>query len=299
MVGSSFKLLETKHKFIFVGSQDYDLTNRSQCVKMILETKPDAIVNLAARVGGVKGNTDFVSDFYFENTMINTNVLRVAHEHNVEKVISFLSTCVYPDQVSFPLTEEQIHNGPPHKSNFGYAYAKRMAHVYSSALRQQFGRNYICAIPNNLYGPCDNFDLENGHVVPAIIRKIYEAKNNSKIPTFWGSGSPLREFTYSEDIAEILLFLLEEYDSAVPINIGNTKEISIRDLVNKISNILEYDGTIVWDSTKPEGQYRKPSSNQRLLDILPDPKYTDLDSGLRKTCDWFLKHYPNVRGLSE
>ena len=142
---------------------------------------------------------------------MNTNVLECAHEHGVEKVISFLSTCVYPNKVIYPLTEDQIHNGPPHQSNFGYAYAKRMADIHSRTMRQQYGHDYICAIPNNLYGPNDNFDLNNGHVIPAIIRKIHEAKNNGTVPVMWGSGAPLREFTFSNDIPKILLLLLHNH----------------------------------------------------------------------------------------
>ena len=199
MVGSSFKNVDTEHELVFVGSKDYNLTSRAETDKMLRDIRPDNIVHLAAKVGGVKGNTDFVNDFFNENIQMNTNVLESSHEHGIPKVISFLSTCVYPNEVTYPLTEEQIHNGPPHKSNFGYAYAKRMADIHSRTMRQQYGHDYICAIPNNLYGPNDNFDLENGHVIPAIIRKIYEAKNKGPVPIFWGSGSPLREFTYSDD----------------------------------------------------------------------------------------------------
>ncbi len=297
MVGSAFKKINSEHEFVFVGSKDYNLVSKEQTDAMVRDVSPDAIIHLAAKVGGVKGNTVFVNDFYNQNIMMNTNILQIAHRHDVQKVISFLSTCVYPDKVTYPLTEDQIHNGPPHRSNFGYAYAKRMVDVHSRAMRQQHDRNYICAIPNNLYGPHDNFDLENGHVIPAIIRKIHEAKINSTPPTFWGSGSPLREFTYSEDIASILLLLLDKYDNPMPINIGNPSEISIKEIVDKISNILGYNGDIIWDTSKPEGQFRKPSSNERLLAICPELEYTSLQSGLKQTCEWFLEAYPNVRGV--
>tara|TARA_R100000234_G_C4971895_1_gene166592 strand:- start:7 stop:933 length:927 start_codon:yes stop_codon:yes gene_type:complete len=297
MVGSAFKKINSEHEFVFVGSKDYNLVSKEQTDAMVRDVSPDAIIHLAAKVGGVKGNTVFVNDFYNQNIMMNTNILQIAHRHDVQKVISFLSTCVYPDKVTYPLTEDQIHNGPPHRSNFGYAYAKRMVDVHSRAMRQQHDRNYICAIPNNLYGPHDNFDLENGHVIPAIIRKIHEAKINSTPPIFWGSGSPLREFTYSEDIASILLLLLDKYDDPMPINIGNPSEISIKEIVDKISNILGYNGDIIWDTSKPEGQFRKPSSNERLLAICPELEYTSLQSGLEQTCEWFLEAYPNVRGV--
>jgi GDP-L-fucose synthase len=297
MVGNSFKNVETEHDLIFVGSSQYDLTSRQETEKMIKEVSPEAVIHLAAKVGGVKGNTDFVNDFFTQNVLMNTNVLEVCHKHDVSRVISFLSTCVYPDEVTYPLTEEQIHNGPPHKSNFGYAYAKRMADIHSRTLRQQYGRNYICAIPNNLYGPNDNFDLDNGHVIPAIIRKVYEAKNMNKKPVFWGSGAPLREFTYCDDIANILMLLLRDYNDAEPINIGSTNEISIKDVVLLICDIMEYEGQVVWDTNKPEGQFRKPSSNKKFLQLFPNFKYTSFKKGLEQTCEWFKFHYPNVRGL--
>ena len=297
MVGSGFKKVKTNHDLILVGSRDYDLCERHCVDKMIKEVKPDSVIHLAAKVGGVKGNTDYVNDFFVKNLQINMNILESAHENDVNKVISFLSTCVYPDKARYPLTEDQIHDGPPHESNFGYAYAKRMVDVHVRSLRQQHNRKYICAIPNNLYGPFDNFDLQGGHVVPAIIRKIYEAKTAAQVPSFWGTGSPLREFTYSEDIAEILLLLMEGYEGRSPINIGTPTEISIKQLVCKISEILGYKGPIDWNAKMPEGQFRKPSSNEKFLGLFPNYGYTSLEEGLQKTCDWFLENYPNIRGM--
>jgi GDP-L-fucose synthase len=190
-----------------------------------------SIIHLAAKVGGVKANVEQVADFYVNNSTLNEKVLSAAHRGKANKVISLLSTCIYPDSsyVTYPLTEEQLHLGPPHYSNFGYAYSKRMVDVMSRAYRQQYNCNFITAIPNNLYGENDNFDLENGHVIPALIRKIWEAKiNNAPYVECWGDGTPLREFTYSTDIARIILFLLDVYDEPTPINIGNTEEYSIK-----------------------------------------------------------------------
>ena len=173
-----------------------------------------------------------------------------------------------------------------------------MLDVHSRALRQQYDRNYICAVPNNLYGPGDYFDLDNCHVLPAIIRKVFEAKNFGKDVVLWGDGTPLREFTYSGDIAKILLFLLEEYDSPVPINIGRTGEISIKDITQKVCTIMKYDYNMIkWDMTKPSGQYRKPSCNKRLLNIgWKEDDYTSIDHGLLEMCNWFSKKYPSIRG---
>ncbi len=298
MVGSAFNNIETKHELILISSKDYNLLDEKSFRLCLSKEKPEAVIHLAAKVGGVKGNTDYVSEFYSENIRINCNVLNACNEAGIKKVVSLLSTCVYPEKVIYPLTEDQIHNGEPHPSNFGYAYAKRMLDIHSRALRQQYGRNYICAVPNNLYGLQDNFDLENGHVIPAIIRKIWEAKNTGKSPVFWGDGSPLREFTYADDIAKILLFLLEEYNAAKPINIGNTEERSISSIVTMVSEILEYNGEIKWDVLKPSGQFKKPSSNSSLIDLgWETKKYTSFYDGMKKTCDWFINNYPDVRGV--
>jgi len=298
MVGSAFSDLSAPHEIIRVGTGDYDLAKSADSAEMFLKYKPDAVIHLAAKVGGIKANTDFIADFFDENIKINMNVLKAARLIGVPKVLSLLSTCIYPDDASYPLTEEQINNGPPHKSNFGYAYAKRMLDVQSRTYRQQYGCNFITAVPNNLFGENDNFDLENSHVIPAMIRKMYEAKLNNKDVTLWGDGSPLREFTYSKDLGEILLFLLEHYDEPGPINIGNTNEISIKEVAEMIANILNFTGKIVWDISKPKGQLRKPSDNSRLLELGWDwNNYSDFEMALQRTCEWFVANYPNVRGV--
>jgi GDP-L-fucose synthase len=291
MVGNAFKNLLPNAEYI----------SKEQLHDFSYIIKDKFIIHLAAKVGGVKANTDFVSDFYTYNSEINQKVLDYARIGKAKKVVSLLSTCVYPDAlyVTYPLTENQLHMGPPHESNFGYAYAKRMVDVMSRAYRQQYGCNFITAIPNNLYGENDNFDLENSHVLPALIRKIWEAKiNNQHSVEVWGDGSPLREFTYSEDIVKILIFLLENYNESEPINIGNTEEYSIKEVVQLLCELLNYDGKINWNINKPNGQYRKPSSNKKLLDLgWEKENYTSLKEGLKKTCDWFIINYPNVRGI--
>jgi GDP-L-fucose synthase len=296
MVGSAFKSIQTKHELVLVGSADYDLRWANDCKSMIMDNQPDAIIHLAAKVGGVKGNTDYIADFFYDNIMINTNLLNVAKDQKVKKVVSLLSTCVYPNDVTYPLTEDQIHNGEPHQSNFGYAYAKRMLDVHSRALRHQYGCNYVTAIPNNMYGPNDSYDLLNGHVIPAIIRKIWEAKLLDREPTFWGDGSSLREFSYAPDIAKTLLWMVENYNQSIPLNIGGTGESSILDIVNKVKKIIGYKRSINWDSTMPKGQFRKPSSNKVFKSLNPGFEYTDIDTGLQLTCQWFMENYPNVRG---
>ena len=296
MVGSAFKKIETDHELIIVGSNDYDLRHGSDCRCMIADHQPDAVIHLAAKVGGVKGNTDYVAEFFYDNILMNTNLLNAAKNENVPKVVSLLSTCVYPDNPTYPLSEDQIHNGPPHVSNFGYAYAKRMLDVHSRAIRQQYGLQYVTAVPNNIYGENDNFDLQNGHVVPAIIRKVFEAKRDGSQLRFWGNGRPRREFTYSKDIAKILMWMVENYTNEEPLNIGAPGDISIYDLVVKIQNILDAPIQSTWDDKMPSGQFKKPSTNKRFTELYPSFTYTPLDEGLQKTCEWFLKEYPNVRG---
>lgn len=259
----------------------------------------DLWFNAAARVGGVAANTNFVGDFYKDNIEIGNNVLDVARQFKVKKVVSVLSSCVYPDAryVTYPLTEDQLHLGPPHKSNFGYAYAKRMLDVASRAYRQQWGCNFVTVIPNNLYGPHDNYDKNNGHVIPSLIRNFFEAHLNKTNVTVWGTGKPLREFTFSEDAAKIMWWIAENYDEDDPINIGNTEEISIGDLAYTIGKIIGFRGKIIFDTTKPEGQYRKPTSNAKMLSFGCKPLYTSLEEGLELTIQHFTKHYPNVRGM--
>lgn len=295
MVGSAFSSLETDHDLLLYGSSAYNLLREQDVCDMIYRSHPDAIIHLAARVGGVKGNSDFVSDFFYENIIMNTNVLETARKYNVPKVLSLLSTCIYPDNPTYPLTEDQIHNGEPHKSNFGYAYAKRMLEVQTRAIRQQYRLNYITAVPNNIYGQKDNFSLKTGHVVPAMIRKLYDAKLKNEKVEHWGTGKPKREFTYSKDIARALLLLVENYEGAEPINIGSSQEISIFNLAGLISEIIEYDGDEIWNTDMPEGQFEKPSSNEKFINLFPNFEYTPLAVGLRETIDWYVKNYPNVR----
>ncbi|MFA5048800.1 MAG: GDP-L-fucose synthase [Patescibacteria group bacterium] len=273
-----------------------DLRNQNKTEELFRAFKPDYVIHTAAKVGGIKANSDNLVDFFIDNIRINTNVLDCCHKFKIKKTISLLSTCVYPDKVSYPLIEDYIHYGPPHMSNYTYAYTKRMLDVQSRAYRDQFKENFITVIPNNLYGQNDNFNLESSHVIPAIIRKIFESKLRNSDVEIWGNGQQLREFTYVDDLARILIFLLEKYDSPNPINVGNIEEYKIIDIVNKIVEIFDFKGKIYWDITKPIGQLKKPSSNKIFTDLC-DFKYTNLNTGLIKTCMWFKNNYPNIRGF--
>lgn len=297
---------------------ELDLTNWDQVNAYIYNgnyhngPKFDAVIHLAARVGGLKANTKYIGDFYTENVLMNTNILRACLINGIPTVISVLSTCVYPDAeyVIYPLTEDQLHNGPPHESNFGYAYAKRMLEVQSRAYRQQYGCNYICVIPNNLFGyPGDNFDLENSHVIPALIRKIFEAKIYNKPEVdIWGSGNAIREFTYSFDAARIIYAILTAQgntsqtlqDAPELINIGNPYQHTILEVADSIKCLLDFNGNLKFDASKPEGQFQKPSSNKKLIKtgLWKNEWYTPFDQALKETCEWFVSKYPhNIRGI--
>ena len=296
MIGAALK--EDLEEAIYVSSKDYNLIRGDDCEQMYKDHNPDYVIHLAAKVGGIKANMDKLADFYYENTMISTNVLHYAKKYNVKKVISILSTCVYPDIVDYPLVEKDIHNGEPHRSNFAYAHVKRMADIQSRAYRKQYGCNFVTIVPNNLFGENDNFDLDNSHVLPAIIRKVYEAKINNNPVYLWGDGTSLREFTYSKDLSKILLFLLDKYNDEAPINVGNTKEYSIKEVAIMVAKIFKFQGKIVWLAEMPKGQHRKPSDNSKLVSLgWEQNKYTDFYTSLISVCKWFERHYPNIRGL--
>ena len=298
MVGSAFNKLDTDHELILVGSQECDLRIREDAQFLLFVHNPDAIIHLAARVGGIKANMERMGEFYYDNILINTNVLEAAKSCGTPKVVSLLSTCVYPDKITYPLKEKNIHNGPPHASNYAYAYAKRMLDIQSQAYRKQFGCNFTTAVPNNLFGENDNYHLKDSHVIPAIIHKMYLASKNGEDVELWGDGSPLREFTYSRDLARILLFLVEKYDGETPINVGNTREYSIKEIALKIKEFMKFEGNIAWNTSAPAGQLRKPSCNAKFLELGWDKEqYTPLDRALKDSCTWFRENYPNVRGV--
>ena len=200
---------------INLSSTDGDLRDWKTTLSLFEKLRPEKVIHCAGRVGGLGGNMNHKGEFYFENIMINTNVLEACRRVDVEKVVSFLSTCVFPDEVEYPITENQIHNGEPHWSNYGYAYAKRMVEVQSRTYSEQYGTNYVCVIPTNIYGPNDNFSLSDGHVLPALLHKCYLAKQNNTDLEVWGSGKPLREFIYSEDVAKLTKWALDNYDDDV------------------------------------------------------------------------------------
>lgn len=280
---------------IKLSTRDVDLRDFDTTLDLFCRTNPTKVIHCAARVGGLGGNMNYKGEYFYDNMMINMNVLEASRRVGVKKVVSFMSTCVFPDDVEYPLTEKKIHLGEPHSSNYPYAYAKRMVDIQSRAYKEQYGLNYVSVIPTNIYGPGDNFDLHQGHVMPMLIHKCYIAKQNGTDLNVWGTGNALREFIYSEDVAKLTEWALENYEEEEPIIFSPSHEITIKYMVDLIVENLNFKGNVVFDKDKPEGQFRKPSDNSKLMSYLPDFKFTPIEEGIKKTVDWFVNNYGNIR----
>jgi GDP-L-fucose synthase len=275
-------------------SKLYDLRKTEDANRLMLR-QFDGIIHCAAKVGGIGGNMNFKGEFFYDNIMMNTNVIEGARMSGVKNLVAFLSTCVFPDSVEYPLTESKIHLGPPHFSNDAYAYAKRMSDIQIRSYKQQYGLNYKSVIPCNIYGPNDNYNLVNGHVLPSLIHKCYLSRENKTPLTIWGSGKPLREFIFSKDVAKLTEWVLYNYNENEPIILSTSEEISIGDVVDMIVEIMNFKGEIIFDSSKPDGQFRKPSDNSKIKNYLPDFKFTPLYEGLKETIEYFEKNYTIIR----
>jgi len=290
LVGSEF----IGDQYFKPSSKQYDLIDKDQTYRLMLKGF-DGIVHCAAKVGGVGANMNYKGEFFYNNIMMNTNVIEGARLSGVKNLVAFLSTCVFPDKVDYPLTEKKIHLGEPHFSNNAYAYAKRMTDVQIRAYNEQYGLNYKSVIPTNIYGPNDNYDLENGHVLPALIHKCYLARENKTPLTIWGSGKPLREFIFSKDVAKLTEWVLYNYNENEPIILSTSEEISIKEVVNVITELMNFKGDVIFDSSKPDGQFRKPSDNDKIKNYLPNFKFTPFYEGLKETIEFFENNYSIVR----
>ncbi len=279
----------------FKPSSEYvNLMHVEDIIRYITRNKIDSIIHCAAKVGGIKANSDHLGEFFYKNVIMNANLLHAAHEAGVKKVVSFMSTCVFPDDVEYPLTPCQIHMGEPHPSNYSYAYAKRMLEVQSRAYRDQYGSNFVTVIPCNIYGPNDNFNLDSGHVIPSLIHKCYLAKQNNTDFEIWGTGQAYREFIYSKDVAYIAQWVLENYDEYEPLIISPDEEISIATIAQEIAWRMEFEGNIVYNGMR-DGQLKKPSNNMTLKHMLPDYTFVPIEVGLRRTIEWFIENYEKAR----
>jgi GDP-L-fucose synthase len=248
--------------------REFDLRDKHQSDSLIETYKPTHVIHCAGKVAGLGGNMNFMGEYFYDNLMINTNIIESCRKNNVEKLLVYSSTCVFPDNVEYPLTEDKIHLGPPHITNYGYAYAKRMSDIQLKAYNQQYNTKYFSVIPCNMYGPNDNYNIENSHVIPSLIHKVFLAQNNNTDVIVWGSGKSLREFIYSKDVAKITETLIDVYDDVTPVIISNSNELSIEEIIVTICDIFNFKNKIIFDTKKPEGQFRKPSDNSYLKSII-------------------------------
>jgi GDP-L-fucose synthase len=283
--------------WVFLSSKDGDLRKREDTEKIFEKFKPTHVIHLAAKVGGLFANLSAKVEFFRENILINDNILECSRIYKVKKLVSFLSTCIFPDKTTYPIDETMLHAGPPHASNEGYAYAKRLIDTMNRAYAEEYGCNFTSIIPTNIYGPSDNFSIQNGHVIPGLIHKCYLAKKNNTPFTIWGSGTPLRQFVYSRDLAELTVWVMREYHDPTPItlSVGEEEEVSIKDVALAVAKATKFEGEIVFDTSKADGQFKKTASNQKLRKFRPDYEFTSMPDGIQKSVDWFVENYETAR----
>jgi GDP-L-fucose synthase len=281
--------------------RELDLTKQAEVNKLLEKERPEMVVICAAKVGGILANSTKKADFIYQNLQIATNLIHASHIYNVKKMINLGSSCIYPRDAEIPIKEESLLTGVLEKTNEPYAIAKIAAIKLCESLYEQYGNNFYSIMPCNMYGPRDNFDLKSSHVLPALIRKVHEAKESGADSIeVWGSGKPLREFLYVEDLAEAISFCLKNVNASdiykqeiSHLNCGSNKEISILELASLIKNIIAYKGDVTFDSSKPDGTYRKKMDNTRISKIGFKPS-TSLEEGLRRTYNWYIENKQKI-----
>ncbi len=300
MVGKSlYDLVNDKNyncEWIFLTSKDCDLTNFEEVNILFSKEKPDYVIHLAANVGGLFKNMREKTAMFRDNVRMNENILEACNNYNVQKGIFCLSSCIYPHKPSkYPMDESMIHESEPHPSNEGYGYSKRMMEMQCRNYNEQFGREYICLIPVNIYGPHDNFNLIDSHVIAGLIHRFYIAKKNDTCFEMYGSGTPLRQFIHSYDFAQIIINTIFEYKDTKSIICCND-EITIKDLTYLVSKLSNYDiNKITSDTSKSDGCLRKTVGSKYFKEIFPDFKYRSLEEGIKETIEWFNDNYDNCR----
>mmetsp|Transcript_2079 Transcript_2079/g.2979 ORF Transcript_2079/g.2979 Transcript_2079/m.2979 type:complete len:324 (+) Transcript_2079:161-1132(+) len=303
LVGSAIKsyIEDTKPEnetWIFLSSKDGDLRVRKDTEAIFESKKPTHVIHLAAKVGGLFANMAQKVEFFRENILINDNVMECCRIYKVEKLVSMLSTCIFPDKTTYPIDETMLHDGPPHSSNEGYAYAKRLIDTMNRAYAEEYDCNFTSIIPTNIYGPADNFSIQNGHVIPGLIHKCYIAKKEDKEFTIWGSGTPLRQFIYSRDLAELTVWVMREYHDPTPItlSVDEEAEVAIKDVALSVAKAMKFpEEKIVFDTSKADGQFKKTAANKKLRSLKPDYDFTTIDDGIQKAVDWFVENYETAR----
>ena len=284
------KLREQGCREIFIPrSCDYNLVEMEPVKRLYREARPDVVIHLAAQVGGIGANRANPGKFFYDNAMMGLQVIEEGRRCGIDKFVALGTICSYPKHTPVPFKEEDLWNGYPEETNAPYGLAKKMLLVQSQAYRQQYGFNSIFLLPVNLYGPRDNFDPETSHVIPALMRKCLEAKWKHKHEIVcWGDGTPTREFLYVEDCAEAVVLAAEKYDGADPVNIGTGEEISIADLARLIAELTGFEGSIVWDTARPNGQPRRCLDTSRAKELFGFVAKTSFRDGLQKTINWYV-----------
>lgn len=293
LVGSAIaRKIEERGEHEWVGRTraELDLLDRDAVFDFIRETKPDSIIVAAAKVGGIHANSTYPVEFLTENVQLQSNIMDAAHAAGVDRLLFLGSSCIYPKFAEQPIREDSLLTGPLEPTNEAYAIAKIAGIRLADGYRSEYGRDWISAMPTNIYGPGDNFDLETSHVLPALIHRFHSArKQGLDSVTLWGSGVALREFLYSDDLAEASLFLLDHYHEPGPINVGFGEDLPIRELAELVKSIVGFEGAIEWDESQPNGTPRKILDSSRIRDLGWAPS-VHLGDGIRRTYEWFLAH---------
>lgn len=283
-----------------IGSADYDLRDRDSIERMYDDNQPHAVIHLAARVGGIGANREHPAEFFYDNLMMGAQTMDGAWRHGVEKFVAVGTVCAYPKFTPVPFRETDLWSGYPEETNAPYGLAKKMLLVQAQSYRQQYGFNAIYLLPVNLYGPGDNFEPASSHVIPALIKKCVDAREQgwSKLVA-WGTGRASREFLYVEDAASAIVLALEKYNGPEPVNIGSGMEITISDLLQLIAELVGFKGQIIWDSSKPDGQPRRSLETSRAEEEFGFRAKTDFKHGLSETIRWYMAHrHPSKQGIS-
>lgn len=294
LVGSALvRNLKAKGYTNVIGrtSKELNLTIQADVNKFFEEEKPDYVILAAARVGGIHANNTYPAEFIYNNLMIQSNVIKAAHDHGVKKLLFLGSTCIYPKLAPQPIKEEYLLTGALEETNEAYAVAKIAGLEMCKFFKRQYGDNFISCMPTNLYGPNDNFDLQSSHVLPALIRKFHEAKvNNQPTVEVWGTGTPLREFIYVDDMADACIFLMENYDGEQHVNIGTGEEVSILQLAETVKEVVGFEGELVFNTNMPDGTPRKLTVVDKLHGLGWKHKVS-LNEGIKLAYNWFLENY--------
>jgi GDP-L-fucose synthase len=279
-----------------VGREDLDLRKKDQVDSFFEKEKPEWVIVAAAMVGGIHANQSRPAEFIYDNLLIQNNLIHGSHEHGVKKLLFLGSSCIYPKMAPQPMREESLLSSPLEPTNQPYALAKIAGIEMCRSYRRQYGSDFICAMPTNLYGPGDNFDLEQAHVMPAMMHRFHQAKvDGAPSVTLWGTGSPFREFLHSTDLGEACVFLMENHSGEEIVNVGCGKDITIRELAERVRDVVGYKGELEWDSSRPDGTPRKLMDIERIRTMGWEPR-VGLSDGLKETYQWFLDNLDSVRG---